>query len=430
MSTTQLADATATLVSDLEDRLDDLADDAVRMYGEEIPGYTRLVDLAFRADVRAHTLAHYKAILLSFQERRSLTAEDILFSRRPGRRRVGVVSLADYLHAFRIGQLVMWQAVRDLAVDDISREAALGFVNHMIEAINVASTVAAEVYLETERLLHAEGERVRRDLLEELLAGRPPTPGPRLNAVRAAGLEPDRACLVIAANAHGDADTPRAAASAIVRAARTAVQPLTVVRQDEVVVVVPAAAIGSLEGLTERLECSQRKLAERGVRIAIGVSTVQETLAGVPDAYREACLVRERLGPTGGVVSLPTMSPFQYLTEAGDATAQRLIPSAIREFIERDVRDHAGVLTDTLREYVATGLNATLAAKRLHVHVNTARYRLAKIEEETGSNLRHVGHVLSLLVAVELVTQSTAAGGRRWPGSPSSRGSSKITARS
>jgi DNA-binding PucR family transcriptional regulator len=178
------------------------------------------------------------------------------------------------------------------------------------------------------------------------------------------------------------------------------------VRQDEVVVVVPVTAIGSLEELTQRLECSQRKLAERGVRIAIGVSTIQDTLVGVPDAYREACLARERIGPEGGVVALPTMSPFQYLTEVGDATARRLIPPAIRDFIERDFRDQGGVLTDTLREYVATGLNATLAAKRLHVHVNTARYRLAKIEEETGTNLRHAGHVLSLLVAVELITQS------------------------
>ncbi len=405
MATSQLEDATATLVSDIEDRLDELADAAVRMYSEEIPGYTALSDPSFYADVRAHTLEHYQAIVLSFAERRLLTAEDILFSRRPGRRRVGVVSLADYLHAFRIGQLIMWQAVQDLAVDDVTREAALGFVNHMIQAINVASTVAAEVYLETERLLHAEGERVRRDLLEELLAGRPPAPGPRLNAARAAGLEPERPCLVIAASAHGDPEAPRVAASAIVRAARMPVQPLTVVRQEEVVVVVPAVGIGSLESLAQRLECSQRKLVERGVPIAIGVSTVQDSLTGVPDAYREACLVRERIGPEGGVVALPTMSPFQYLTEAGDATARRLIKPAIREFIERDVREHGGVLTETLREYVSTGLNATLAAKRLHVHVNTARYRLAKIEEETGSNLRRVDNVISLLVAVELVTR-------------------------
>ncbi len=397
---------TVVLVSELEAQLESLADEALHSYGEEIPGYAALSDPGFCADVRAHTLAHYKAILLSYSEHRALTAEDIIFSRTPGRRRVGVVSLADYLHAFRIGQVVLWHAVEELAVDDVSREAALDFVTHIIESINVASTVAAEVYLETERLLHAEGERVRRDLLEELLAGRSPAPGPRLNAARAAGLELDKGCLVIAATAHGDVETPRLAASAIVRATRAAVQPLAVVRQDEVVVVLPSPGFGSAEALAQRLECSQRKLAERGLQLAIAVSTVHETLAGVADAYREACMVRERIGPAGGVVALPTMSAFEYLTEAGDATARRLIPPAIRTFIDQDKRDHGGVLSATLREYVATGLNATLAAKRLHVHVNTARYRLAKIEEETGYNLREVGDVISLLVAVQLAPRA------------------------
>jgi DNA-binding PucR family transcriptional regulator len=60
------------------------------------------------------------------------------------------------------------------------------------------------------------------------------------------------------------------------------------------------------------------------------------------------------------------------------------------------------VLIETLHEYVAANLNATVAAERLHVHVNTARYRLGKIEEETGCNLRHMDDVLDLLVAVRL----------------------------
>ena len=52
--------------------------------------------------------------------------------------------------------------------------------------------------------------------------------------------------------------------------------------------------------------------------------------------------------------------------------------------------------------YVIADLNTTLAAERPHVHVSTGRYRLAKIEEETGTHLRHVVGVLELLVAVRL----------------------------
>ena len=57
----------------------------------------------------------------------------------------------------------------------------------IIRYINLAAAEAAEVYLEAERLLHAQGERVRRDLLEDLLAGHAPAPGPKLTAAREAG---------------------------------------------------------------------------------------------------------------------------------------------------------------------------------------------------------------------------------------------------
>jgi DNA-binding PucR family transcriptional regulator len=36
------------------------------------------------------------------------------------------------------------------------------------------------------------------------------------------------------------------------------------------------------------------------------------------------------------------------------------------------------------------------------VHPNTARYRLGKIEERTGCDLRHVADVLDLLIALRV----------------------------
>jgi PucR C-terminal helix-turn-helix domain len=37
----------------------------------------------------------------------------------------------------------------------------------------------------------------------------------------------------------------------------------------------------------------------------------------------------------------------------------------------------------------------------LHLHANTARYRLARIEERTGCNRRSLADVLDLLIAVQ-----------------------------
>ena len=72
---------------------------------------------------------------------------------------------------------VFWEAILETVTDDESRAAALSVVSIVIRYINVAATYASEAYLEAESLLQAQGERLRRDLLEDLLDGRPPAPG-------------------------------------------------------------------------------------------------------------------------------------------------------------------------------------------------------------------------------------------------------------
>jgi hypothetical protein len=54
------------------------------------------------------------------------------------------------------------------------------------------------------------------------------------------------------------------------------------------------------------------------------------------------------------------------------------------------------------RESVAAGLNAKLTAERLHLHVNTGHYRLTRIAERTGCDLRRVDDVVELLLAARI----------------------------
>jgi DNA-binding PucR family transcriptional regulator len=85
----------------------------------------------------------------------------------------------------------------------------------------------------------------------------------------------------------------------------------------------------------------------------------------------------------------------------GHETARRLVSPEIRLFVEEDV-EGGGLLTTTLLEYVAADLNATVAAESLYVHVNTVRYRLKKIAERTGCDLRRLPEVLDLVIAVQI----------------------------
>jgi hypothetical protein len=403
VSAAQASPGVLRLVAGFRARMEEILDEAVAGMREEIPSY-RPADPAMLESVREHVRLHFEALLSSLSEDRPITREDLLFVRPAAtyRARSGV-PLADFMHAFRIGQREIWRALAAGAVDDETRDAAVSVVGQVIEYVNLASTHAAEVYAEVEGLLQAQGERVRRDLLGELLEGRLPEPGPRLDAARDAGLEPEAMCFVIVGAARAepaDEHALRSAASAIARACGGAVPPLTVVRRDEIVIVASGSG-RDLQAVGEALRSSQAKLSESGIPLGIGVSTVQSGLDRVPTAYREACAARDRLNGAGGVVALPALSAFDYLTMIGGDTARHLISGSVLEFVEQDLAA-GGELSRTLLAYVAADLNAKAASERLHVHVNTAHYRLGKIAERTGCDLRSISDVLDLLIAIKL----------------------------
>jgi len=385
-------------------RLDELSEEATAKIISEIPAY-RNIDDQLRRDVRAHVEAHLSASLESLVSGRDVTREDLLFVRPHAARRTRRVSVTDFIRAFYVGERVLWDAALALAHDEDSSRAALAFASHLPRYFELATTHAAEVYLEAQEQLAATGERIRRDLLEDLLAGRELETGPRLDAARAAGLRDGASVQVISATpseSPGDEELLRGGASALARAAGGPTLPLSVVRRDEIVLVLPvrdAAADGA--ALNTRLADVQQRLADAGLPLNIAVSTAVAGLAQIPDAYREAYTLRIALGPAPGVTSLTEMSAFEYLTLRPDATAGRLIAPAIHEFVIQDARDGSPLIT-TLRAYVASDLNARRAAEGLHIHVNTAHYRLGRIAERTGCDLRRIGDLVEILIAARL----------------------------
>jgi hypothetical protein len=389
-------------------RREELAERSLHAIRDAIDSYSAIDDPRILADVTQHVAENHDALRASLVRGRPVTAEDLAFIRPHAalRARRGV-PLADFLQAFRIGHRVIWEAILDLAdKDEEARASALVAAGLVMEFIDEASTHAAQAYLEAQQLLLAEGDRVRRDLLEDLLAGREPPPGPRLTAARAAGLDTGGRCMLIAAvpvTSPDDEFAMRSAASALARAAGGVLRPLTVVRQDEIVIVRSLGDQQDPSKLTPPIQQAQYELTVTGVGLAVGMSTAFETTSDLPDAYREACTAIESLGPGGGVMALADLSAFDYLTLRGDATARRLVAPAIRRFVEDDAAS-GSALTATLLAYAEANLNAKVAAERLFIHVNTAHHRLSRIEEKTGCDLRDLADVQELLIAVKLAT--------------------------
>ena len=77
---------------------------------------------------------------------------------------------------------------------ELSGRVTLEAARPVMDYIDLAATRAGEAYVEAQQLLLAEGDRVRRDLLDDLLAGREPGSAARLAARAPPGSRGRRAC--------------------------------------------------------------------------------------------------------------------------------------------------------------------------------------------------------------------------------------------
>jgi DNA-binding PucR family transcriptional regulator len=405
------------IIEAVEASIDEVAAASVAEIWRQVPAYGASPDPALRDEVTAHVVAVFKVLVVTTLERRRARREDFPTTVEMGTHRVRQgVSLSDFLQAFRLSQLTLWQWMLEFVRDDLeTSQAALSLVGHVMQVIEVGSSVAAQAYHDAQQLQAAERDRVRRDLLEDLLARRDILPGPKQAMLRSVGL--DGAARLVAASAtpvrplQGDR-TMHSAVAEVRQAVGTWHHGLVVVRHEEVVVVAPAPTSG-VKALVADLRNALDRLTGQGVALALGVSTVHSGLAQVPTAYSEACVARDGLDGEVGVLALPMLSSFDYLVLRDDEIARRLIRPQLRQFVEED-RARGGALITTLLEYIACDLNAKVAAKRLHLHVNTAYYRLERIAERTGCDLRSFLDLQELLIAVRLLSGHSSP--------PSSRG--------
>ncbi|WP_407675087.1 PucR family transcriptional regulator [Phaeacidiphilus oryzae] len=132
----------------------------------------------------------------------------------------------------------------------------------------------------------------------------------------------------------------------------------------------PAAEVGGLRGALEEARHARRIAETRVGRVtAAGPEQLAShvlLLAAVPDEIRRA--FRERL---------------------------------LSRVIAYDL-EHQADLVDTLEAFLRYDGSWTRCASALHVHVNTLRYRIRRIEELTGRDLARLDDRVDFYLALEL----------------------------
>jgi PucR C-terminal helix-turn-helix domain/GGDEF-like domain len=393
------------ILSSLLSDLSALVDAALEAMRAEIPAYEAQGD-GFFEDVREQVAAHYRTKLTAFLEERQVTLEEVGFIRSAAMRRARAgLALEHYINAFRVGEKVLWDAIVDRAGEHpLGHEAALTLAAPLMRYVDFVTTHAAHAYVEFQQFALADADRERRDLLDLLLAGDLPSEGPSRTLARQYGVDAETPAVVVVAIARGGgggSEPPHAVRTALTTAGSPETKALVVARRSEIVAIWSLGARSDIGVACDRLDRAYEHLGREGVELAIGVSALAHGVKDLPRAYHEAREAVDRVREEGGVAALPRVSPFDYLLLHNDETARRLLDPELRRFLEED-RARGSVLCETIRAFAGADLRLRETAERLHVHPNTAQYRLRRIQERTQRNPRRIADLIELLVAIQL----------------------------
>jgi hypothetical protein len=163
----------------------------------------------------------------------------------------------------------------------------------------------------------------------------------------------------------------------------------------------PASGGGELaERIAVALRTVEPGLADR--RIVVGISSAT-ALRELPGAIQEAGHARQMAARRGGrtrVVAGEEIAAHQLLLA--------VLPGELRGALRRRVlgpvldydAEHGGSLLTTLAVFLDCAGSWAKAAAKLHVHVNTLRYRIGRIEELADVDLNDFGQRVDVYLAL------------------------------
>lgn len=257
------------------------------------------------------------------------------------------------------------------------------------------------------RAAEAKGEDARRSaLLAEWLAG-PQAADALAPRLRAVGLDLDNPYAVAVAELGPRPASARAREGRYLRLERLRIAgdelfralglgALSETRADHVLWVVSGGSPAEQgEGLLRAL----RTAAPDNGAARLGFSQPRRDLGGVHDAYRQATLAVQAVAGSTGLNHFDSFDPVDWvLTQQPEANLR-----AFRDRLIGPIKDaDDGKLWRTLVAYLANPDDLQTLAERLHIHVNTLRYRLKRVEALMGRSLKRPETLATLHLAEQV----------------------------
>ncbi|TQM04293.1 PucR family transcriptional regulator [Pseudonocardia kunmingensis] len=137
-------------------------------------------------------------------------------------------------------------------------------------------------------------------------------------------------------------------------------------------------------------------------RLTVGVSrpATADALSGALQEARHARdLAALRPGPVHVVTGAEVTSHVALLAAVPDEVRRAFAVRVLEPVLAYDSRTGAG-LRETLEAFLDCSGSWSRAAQRLHLHVNTVRYRIGRVEELTGRDLGEFGDRVDVYLAL------------------------------
>lgn len=135
-------------------------------------------------------------------------------------------------------------------------------------------------------------------------------------------------------------------------------------------------------------------------------SLVRGSLMDVARSFREAheVLMTKKRFPQDAQTFLcyEELGFYLYLPAMERVRSTLGVRNAALDALEAYDREHKTELVKTLEAYLSCDSNVRLAASKLHIHVNTLSYRLARIAEVGGIDLKNMNEKVTLYLELKL----------------------------
>lgn len=303
------------------------------------------------------------------------------------------IPLTDRLAAHRIASEVIWDVVHDVATElpDLDTDFLLWATSLAFNQLNALTASVTEQHLEVEHHRRRWRRELERTLVEAALRS-PPDLHLATTTIQALGVEagPTWQVIVILRCGHEAGQVPGGEPmGAWARRKDRTVLTARNGRETKVIVAGVPVEPGDLD------------IAEP---VAAGVSRPRRRLEDLAASYErayDAAIVAEQLG--GGAVGVDETRLERFL-------AGRVSPDDLSDDLLEPLRalppERAELVAESLEAYLDGACSVTAAARRLHLHPQSFRYRLGKLQEYFGDDLDDPSRRLLLHVAITRYRQA------------------------